>query len=157
MRAGFILLLVLHGLIHLMGFAKAFGYAELPQLQLPISKGMGVLWLVAGVAVIGAAVLLAVAPRAWGMVAIVAALLSQIVIVSAWSDARFGTLANILLFAAGVYGFVAQGPFSFEAEYRRAIAAHPTPSVAAPLVIEAASLCTQCRRSNETMDQYRFQ
>lgn len=30
-------LLAVHGLIHLMGFAKAFGYAELPQLMQPVS------------------------------------------------------------------------------------------------------------------------
>ena len=30
-------LLAVHGLIHLMGFAKAFGYAQLPQLTQPIS------------------------------------------------------------------------------------------------------------------------
>ena len=35
-------LLAVHGLIHLMGFAKAFGYAELPQLTQPISREMGV-------------------------------------------------------------------------------------------------------------------
>ena len=29
--------LVLHGLIHAFGFAKAFGFAELPQLTEPIS------------------------------------------------------------------------------------------------------------------------
>ena len=35
MRWVFVVLLVLHGLIHLMGFAKAFGYAALPQLTQP--------------------------------------------------------------------------------------------------------------------------
>ena len=35
------ILLAVHGLIHLMGFAKAFGYAELPQLTQPISREMG--------------------------------------------------------------------------------------------------------------------
>ncbi len=40
--------LALHGLIHAMGFAKAFGLAELPQLVQPISRAMGVAWLLAG-------------------------------------------------------------------------------------------------------------
>ena len=34
-----------HGLIHLMGFAKAFNYAEISQLTQPISKNTGWLWL----------------------------------------------------------------------------------------------------------------
>ena len=34
-------LLAVHGLIHLMGFAKAFGYAELPQLTQPVWVSRG--------------------------------------------------------------------------------------------------------------------
>jgi hypothetical protein len=41
-------LLAAHGLIHLMGFAKAFGYAELPQLTQPVSHVIAVAWLAAG-------------------------------------------------------------------------------------------------------------
>ena len=48
LRWALIGLLILHGLIHLMGFAKAFGYAELPQLTQPISRDWGVVWLLAG-------------------------------------------------------------------------------------------------------------
>ena len=38
-------IVVVHGLIHLMGFAKAFGLAALPALTQPISRSMGVVWL----------------------------------------------------------------------------------------------------------------
>lgn len=41
MRWVVVCVLALHGLIHAMGFAKAFGYAELPQLQQPISRATG--------------------------------------------------------------------------------------------------------------------
>ncbi|MBK8259839.1 MAG: hypothetical protein IPK80_00655 [Nannocystis sp.] len=58
--------LVLHGLIHLMGFAKAFGYAQLPQLVLPISRMMGALWLTAALLLLAAAVALFAAPRFFG-------------------------------------------------------------------------------------------
>ena len=34
-------LMGVHGLIHLMGFAKGFGYADLPQLTQPISRAWG--------------------------------------------------------------------------------------------------------------------
>ena len=59
MRWVVVVLLAVHGLIHLMGFAKAFGYAELPQLTQPISREVGVLWLGAGVLVVASAVMLA--------------------------------------------------------------------------------------------------
>ena len=48
-------LLAVHGLFHLMGFVKAFGYAKLPQLTQPISREMGLLWLAAGLLVVASA------------------------------------------------------------------------------------------------------
>ncbi|MDZ4699304.1 MAG: hypothetical protein SH809_06345 [Rhodothermales bacterium] len=68
MRTGFLVVLVLHGLIHVMGFAKAFGYAEIPALTLPISRGQGVLWLLAGHTMLLTAGCLVQAPRLWGSV-----------------------------------------------------------------------------------------
>jgi Family of unknown function (DUF6544) len=38
MRWILLVLMGVHGLIHLMGFAKGFGYADLPQLTQPISR-----------------------------------------------------------------------------------------------------------------------
>ena len=45
MRWVFAGIIAVHGLIHLMGPAEAFGYADLPQLTQPISRGMGLVWL----------------------------------------------------------------------------------------------------------------
>jgi hypothetical protein len=50
----FVAVLVLHGVIHALGFVKAFGWAELPQLTEPVSRPMGVVWLFAGVLVLAA-------------------------------------------------------------------------------------------------------
>jgi hypothetical protein len=41
------MLLVVHGLIHLLGFAKAVRLADLPQLTEPISPFLGAVWLLA--------------------------------------------------------------------------------------------------------------
>jgi hypothetical protein len=68
MRWALIGLLIAHGLIHLMGFAKAFGIARLPQLTETISRARGVLWLVGGGLVVAAAVLLAVGARTYWIV-----------------------------------------------------------------------------------------
>jgi hypothetical protein len=59
----FLAILVVHRLIHFINFAKAFRFAELPQLTMPISRGINVLWLVAGLAVLAAAVMLPLLPR----------------------------------------------------------------------------------------------
>lgn len=118
-RAVFISLVVVHGLIHFFGFAKAFGLAALPQLALPISRPVGVAWLVAGVLSLSTAVALLLTPRWWWAFASLAFLTSQAVILSSWSDARFGTIANVILLLGALYGFLSRGPLSLPAEYER--------------------------------------
>ncbi len=46
-RYGLVFIIFLHGLIHLMGFAKAFQYGQITQLTKDISKPAGALWLLA--------------------------------------------------------------------------------------------------------------
>ncbi|MEP6562209.1 MAG: DUF6544 family protein [Nakamurella sp.] len=110
-------LFVLHGLIHLFGFAKAFGYADLPPLGHSISEPIGVLWLTAALLCLASAVALFLAPRWWWAVGALAVLTSQAVIVTAWSDAMVGTVANLLLLIAVLYGFASRGPLSLRAEF----------------------------------------
>lgn len=43
----FAIFLVVHGVLHLMGAAKAFQVAEIPRRTQPISQPLGVLWLLA--------------------------------------------------------------------------------------------------------------
>jgi hypothetical protein len=102
-------ILGLHGLIHLMGFAKAFGHAELPQLTQPISKGWGVAWLAAAALVAASAIMFALGARRFWVIGALAVVVSQIVIVSAWRDAWAGTIANAMLLAAVVQGWLAEG------------------------------------------------
>lgn len=129
LRAVFLFILGVHGLIHVLGFAKAFGLAALPQLTQPISRPWGAAWLAAGVLTLGAAAAFLLAPR-WGWaVGAVALVASQAVIFSSWSDAKFGTLANLVLLIGVVWGFAHRGPWSLPAEYERDLAlaskAHP--------------------------------
>jgi hypothetical protein len=115
--------LIVHGLVHMMGFAKAFGYASLPQLTQPISRQSGLLWLLAGTLVCASAVLLLARPRTGWIVGAVALVLSQIVIITAWRDAWAGTIANAVLLLAVAYGFLTEGPWSFRAQFDRDVAA----------------------------------
>ncbi|MBL0342793.1 MAG: hypothetical protein IPP71_19025 [Bacteroidetes bacterium] len=39
------ILLFVHGMIHILGFAKAYNIGEIPQLSKHISKPMGIVWL----------------------------------------------------------------------------------------------------------------
>lgn len=137
MRWLFFAVLVVHGLIHVMGFAKAFRLAELPQLTTPIGRGMGLVWLVAGLATLTAAAMLVLAPRWWWVLGAAALVLSQIAIVASWDDARFGTFANALLLVGAVYGVFSQGPTSLRAEYAARVATELARPATEGLVTEA--------------------
>lgn len=121
MRFLFAFVIAVHGLLHLLGTAKAFGVAELPQLTQPISRPLGLLWLAAALLTLAAALTALAWPRHLWLVGGAAALLSQVVICSAWHDARFGTLANALLLVAAALSLLTQGPGSLRAEFARAI------------------------------------
>ena len=114
-------LAALHGLIHLLGPAKAFGWADLPQLTDPISRPMGLVWLAAGAAMCAAALLLMRDARGWWIVALAAVAFSQTAVIGSWTDAWAGTFPNLLLLLAGVYGMAAEGPWSLRTEYRRRV------------------------------------
>ena len=143
MRWALIGLLILHGLIHLMGFAKAFGYAELPQLTQPISREWGVLWLLAGGLVVTTAVMLAVGARPYWIVGGVALLVSQVLIMTAWRDAWAGTAANAVLLLVVAHGLLTEGPWSFHAQYLRDVEAGRSRSSITPLVTE--TICPVAR------------
>ncbi len=110
---------VVHGAIHVLGAAKGLGWADVTQLAEPIGAGLGFVWLAAAVVTIAAGVLLLVRVRWWWIVGAVAVASSQVVIVTSWADAKAGTLANVLLLFAVVYGWASQGPQGARAEYRR--------------------------------------
>ena len=110
-------LLAAHGLIHLLGFARAFGLADLPQLTRPIPPVFGALWLAAACLFAAAAAALFTWPRGWWAIGAGAVLVSTLVIVAAWSDTKFGMLPHVLVLIVVVVGFLLQGPPSLQAEY----------------------------------------
>lgn len=111
--------LVLHGTIHLLGFLKGFGLADAPQLSQPISRPTALLWLAATVLSLASASVLFSWPRSWWLTCAAVVVVSQLAILTSWSDAKFGTLVNCMLLVAVIQGFFSHGPRSFEAEFRR--------------------------------------
>jgi hypothetical protein len=130
-------LLVVHGLIHLMGFAKAFGYTRLPQLTQPISREAGLLWLAATVLVVASAAMMVVWQRSFWIVGAVALVISQAVILSAWRDAWAGTIMNVVLLLMVAHGWLTEGPTSFHAQFERDVAAGLGRPLEAAVVTEA--------------------
>ncbi len=128
-----IVIVAVHGLIHLMGFAKAFNLASFEQLRVPISQPLGLLWLAAALLFVLSAILLVVAPDRWWAPALGAVVISQVVIITSWSDARFGTIANLIVLVPAVIAALGHAPWSYRAQYAHDVAAGlatPLPRVA---------------------------
>ncbi|WP_203296122.1 DUF6544 family protein [Luteirhabdus pelagi] len=106
MRTLLLIVASLHGLIHFMGLFKAYKWASLPELSLSVSQRMGVLWGITGMAFLIGAILVLLKKEGWVYFLGMAVVVSQILIIAAWKDAKFGTLANIIVVVLGilVYG-----------------------------------------------------
>ena len=117
-----VVLLSGHGLIHLLGAAEGFGWAEVEQVEQPVGGGAAVLWLLASVLVLAAAGLLAAGGPTWWVVALAAAALSQWAVGTSWGDAKAGTAVNVLLVLGAAYAFATVGPTSYHAEWDERVA-----------------------------------
>ncbi len=116
MRILFSIILLGHGLIHFMGFDKAFDNSSITQISKEISKPTGVLWLLTAFLFIAATILFLVKKDAWMFVGLAAAIISQILIFTVWKDAKFGTIANIIILVAAVLSY---GSYHFEKSYQK--------------------------------------
>lgn len=101
MRYAFAVILGLHGLIHLMGFVSAFFSTSMEKQVLGISKPIGSLWLVAFILFIVSATQF-LGNKKWFYIAFITVLLSQILIILAWKDAKFGTLPNVIILLVAI-------------------------------------------------------
>lgn len=118
MKIAFIILLLVHGLIHLLGFVKAYNLSEVSQLTQPISRTAGLFWLLSTILFIVSLVLFLLNVQFWWVAAAIAAVLSQILIIQSWTDAKFGTIANLIILIPVVISFIETLPSSFANKYR---------------------------------------
>ncbi len=105
-----------HGLLHLIGFAKGIGAAAMPQLTQPVSRTAGWMWLLVAVLFLAAAALWLLRREAWWMVAVPAVAISQVLLATAWGDAKVGTVANVVILVVAV---VAAGSCHFDRRVQR--------------------------------------
>ena len=89
-------IILMHGLIHLMGFVKAFKLAEIQGLSLPISKTSGLFWLLTAILFMAGCVLYWLKLQGSTILFVLGIILSAILIIPAWSDAKFGIIPNIM-------------------------------------------------------------
>ena len=121
MRLLLFLVIVLHGLIHLMGF----------------SRPAGLLWLLCALTLTVAGGLFLFRQASWWWVALPAVLLSQTLIFLSWGDARFGTVANLILLLPLTAAALEARPGSYSNRYRAAVREGLARYTEMPLVTES--------------------
>lgn len=116
MRFAFLIMVFLHGLIHLLGFVKGFGLKEVKELTLPITKGMGLLWLAGGILNLLFGLLFILGNKYAWVIGFIAVILSQLLVIMFWKDAKFGTIPNIIILIVSMIAF---GHYSFQKQVQR--------------------------------------
>jgi hypothetical protein len=107
-----------HGLIHLMGFLKEWKLSEIKELSgktiIPLSENLskfiGAFWLIVCLLFLASGTAYLFKKEWWWMIAVIGIILSQALIILYWQDAKFGTIANIIILFACILSF---GTWSF--------------------------------------------
>lgn len=118
MKYIFAILIILHALLHLLGFVKEFKLAQVTQLTgdtlVHLSGSArritGALWLLACLGFLVAAGQYLRGADSWWIWTLSAVIVSQVLIILYWHDAKAGTLANIIILMVVVLGY---GQWSF--------------------------------------------
>jgi hypothetical protein len=107
-----IILILLHGTIHLFGFLKAFDIVEFENISKAVSKGFGLVWFLASISFVTTAIMLILDSDNWWIVCLLVIIISQFLIINHWADTKFATVINIALL---IPIFVAFSTQSFKA------------------------------------------
>jgi hypothetical protein len=105
LRSLILLILVFHAIIHLLGFVKYWGLAPVAQLSgqtifaVPESfhRPYALAWLAATLLLLAGGVGMMLRLEWWPLIAGIGVLVSQLLIIMAWPDAKFGTIANVVI------------------------------------------------------------
>ena len=90
-------ILFLHGAIHLMGFVKGFQLAEIQNLQSNISKTSAIVWLMVFLLFTLSSVLFLFNNNVWLILAGAGLLISTLLIIGNWGDAKYGMIPNLII------------------------------------------------------------
>lgn len=114
-RYFFAVIVLIHGLIHLMGFINQWNLKKITQFTgntlFPVSENLskffGILWLLAALFFIISAAGFLANKDWWTVVGLIAIIISQFLIVVYWKDARAGTIVNIIILTVTIISIAA--------------------------------------------------
>ncbi len=102
--------LIVHGVIHVIGFVANFQIAEIEDVTYSTTvlagrldvgdvgtRVLGIAWLLVAVAFVISGVTIFFSPSWWWSFTLAVTVVSLILTVLGWPDARFGVLANIII------------------------------------------------------------
>ena len=126
LRIFFIIILIIHGLIHLIGFVRELRLAEIPKFSgktiAPLSpafaKIAGYFWGLTCLLFIITGISFLLETNTWWITGIAAIILSQLLIILYWKDAKAGTIANIIILP---FAIIAMSDWNFQKESREDI------------------------------------
>lgn len=118
MKVAFIILIIIHGIIHILGLVKAFNLAPITQLSHEIPKPMGVAWAVGATLFLLTALFIGLQREYWWIIAVIGVVLSQYLIIINWDDAKAGTFANVVILLVALLGY---STFHFSQAYKREV------------------------------------
>ncbi|MEQ8878073.1 MAG: hypothetical protein RLQ12_00500 [Cyclobacteriaceae bacterium] len=116
MKYFYAFILLIHGCIHLLGFIKAFDFSEIQQLTRFIPKVAGLLWLLVFLLFLATTIGFLLGQDWWFYLALVSVLISQILILMVWQDAKFGTIANVIILLVAM---LAWSDHRFESQFHK--------------------------------------
>lgn len=119
MKVLFLILVIIHALIHILAFLKAFDLAELKEFTNPVSKPLGIIWFITFLILTTAAVLYFFNSQYWWVFGLTGAVLSQVLIFQFWSEAKFGTIPNVLIMLVAIVAF---SQFYFDKKIQKEVA-----------------------------------
>lgn len=97
MKMLIVFILLVHGLIHIMGFVKSVNPNAITELKTNISKPLGILWLLTAFLFIFTSAFLFVDLPLWWIPVSIGVIISQVLIVLSWQDSKFGTMPNLII------------------------------------------------------------
>jgi|AntRauTorcE11897_2_1112592.scaffolds.fasta_scaffold00142_32 hypothetical protein len=97
MKTAFAIFIVIHGLIHLLGFLKAFEFADIKEFKMPINRVSGSIWLLTATILVATAILYLSDSSLYIGFGVTGVTLSQALIWQDWKDAKYGSIPNAIL------------------------------------------------------------
>jgi hypothetical protein len=129
-----IVVVAMHGLIHLLRCALASDLADASEVNRPLLKINSYLWLLGAGLFMVTAVLIFTGSEWWWISAAVAVLVSQYLLYTAWREARFGTIVNLAIVALTIVGIAT---WQFHQTYVNQVDALALKPDSAPILTEA--------------------